>query len=80
MSDIDASMVKLTTRESEMLLAMASRHRQELSYLLDRPNARTVQALVRKGMATDIMGTFWRITPAGQQRVALLLPSPSADA
>ncbi|HBP6526441.1 TPA: hypothetical protein L6A81_12445 [Pseudomonas aeruginosa] len=80
MSKIDAGAVKLTPKESEMLIAMASKPRQELSFLLDRPNARTVNALVRKGMATDIMGTFWRITPAGQQRVALLIQSSAAGA
>lgn len=74
----DACAVELTQKEAEMLLVMFGRPRQELSYVLDRPNARTVNALVRKGMAKDIMGTFWRITPAGQQRAALL-QNPSVD-
>lgn len=29
-----------------------------------------MNGLVRKGMATDIMGTFWELTEQGQQRCA----------
>jgi hypothetical protein len=48
---------------------MATKPNQQLSLLIDKPNTRTVNSLVRKGMAKDIMGTFWQITDAGRLRV-----------
>ncbi|HCH7782558.1 TPA: hypothetical protein NNM78_001992 [Pseudomonas aeruginosa] len=52
-----------------MLVQMATKPKQQLSLLNDQPNSRTVNSLVRKGMAKNIMGTFWEITDAGRLRV-----------
>ncbi len=69
MSDAQAYSVKLSAKEEEMLVQMAGKPSQQLSLTIDKPNSRTIGSLVRKGMARDIMGTFWEITPAGRLRV-----------
>lgn len=69
MSDTQAYTVKLSAKEEEMLVQMAGKLNQQLSLTIDKPNSRTIGSLVRKGMARDIMGTFWEITPAGRLRV-----------
>lgn len=61
--------VKLSAKEEAMLVQMATKPKQQLSLLNDQPNSRTVNSLVRKGMAKNIMGTFWEITDAGRLRV-----------
>lgn len=61
--------VNLTAKESEMLLKMSSRPSHQISLLIDKPNARVVNSLVKKGLAKDIMGTFWKITDAGLERL-----------
>lgn len=61
--------VILTAKEAEMLLLMSTKRSQQLSLLMDKPNPRVVNSLVRKGMAKDIMGTFWKITDAGLERL-----------
>ena len=69
LSDAEAYAVKLTANEADLLVKMATKPNQQLSLLIDKPNTRTVNSLVRKGMAKDIMGTFWQITEAGRLRV-----------
>lgn len=69
LSDAEAYTVKLTANEADLLVKMATKPNQQLSLLIDKPNTRTVNSLVRKGMAKDIMGTFWQITDAGRLRV-----------
>lgn len=61
--------VRLTKKEEEMLLAMAATPRGKLSRLFDKPNAQVGNSLVRKGLAKDVMQTFFAITPAGRERV-----------
>jgi len=60
--------VTLTAKESEMLALMATRSSQQISLLIDKPSTRVANSLVKKGLAKDIMGTFWKITDAGLQR------------
>ena len=69
MSEAEAYAVKLSAKEAELLVTMATKPGQQLSLLIDKPSSRTVNSLVRKGMAKDIMGTFWKITDAGRLRV-----------
>lgn len=72
MTEAEAYAVQLTAREAEMLVAMAKKSGQQLSLMIDKPNTRVVNSLVKKGMATDIMGTFWKITDAGRLRVTTI--------
>ena len=65
-----AGPVHLTPAESEWLVKLATTRDKRLSLLVDKPPARAMNGLVRKGMATDIMGTFWELTEQGQQRCA----------
>lgn len=69
MSEAQAYAVKLSVKEEDLLVQMAAKPNQQLSLTIDKPNSRTIGSLVRKGMARDIMGTFWEITPAGRLRV-----------
>lgn len=69
MTEAEAYAVKLSAKEAELLVTMAAKPGQQLSLLNDQPNSRAVNSLVRKGMAKDIMGTFWKITDAGRLRV-----------
>ena len=69
MTEAQAYSVKLSAKEEDLLVKMATRPNQELSLLIDEPNIRIINSLVRKGMAKDIMGTFWKITDAGRLRV-----------
>lgn len=61
--------VILTAKETEMLLKMSSRPSQQISLLIDKPSTRVANSLVKKGLAKDIMGTFWQITEAGIERL-----------
>lgn len=69
MTEAQAYAVKLSAKEADLLVKMATKPKQQLSLLNDRPNSRTINSLVRKGLARDIMGTFWEITDAGRLRV-----------
>jgi hypothetical protein len=69
MTDSQAYAVKLSANEEDLLVKMATKPKQRLSFMNDRPNSRTINSLVRKGMAKDIMGAFWEITDAGRLRV-----------
>lgn len=60
--------VPLTRNESEWLVKMASGFQGKLSLLVDKPPRRTMNSLVKKGLARDIMGTFWEVTPLGRER------------
>lgn len=64
--------VRLTKKEEEMLLAIDASNRGRLSRLFGEHNAQVGNSLVRKGMAEDIMQTFYAITPAGRERARLL--------
>jgi hypothetical protein len=69
MTEAQAYAVKLSVKEADLLVKMATKPNQRLSLLIDEPNSRTINSLVRKGMARDVMGTFWEITDAGRLRV-----------
>lgn len=69
MTEAQAYAVKLSAKEEDLLVKLATKPNQQLSLLIDQPNIRTINSLVRKGMASDIMGTFWKITDAGRLRV-----------
>jgi hypothetical protein len=60
--------VHLTPLEKEWLVRLATSTRKRLSLLIDAPPKRVMNGLVKKGVATDIMGTFWELTELGQQR------------
>lgn len=47
---------------------MSTSFERRLSLLADAPPKRTMNGLVKKGLAKDVMGTFWEITDLGQQR------------
>lgn len=60
--------VPLTPLEEEWLVKMSTSFQSRLSLLVDSPPKRTMNSLVRKGLATDVMGSFWEITDLGRQR------------
>lgn len=60
--------IRLTPTESEWLVKMSTSFERRLSLLADAPPKRTMNGLVKKGLAKDVMGTFWEITELGQQR------------
>jgi hypothetical protein len=60
--------VHLTPLEKEWLVRLATSTGKRLSLLIDAPPKRVMNGLVKKGFATDIMGTFWELTELGQQR------------
>lgn len=64
----NAASIHLTPSEKEWLVKMASRSDRRLSLLMDNPPKRVMNALVKKSLATDVMGTFWELTTLGQQR------------
>lgn len=68
MTNLDAPL-KLTDKERELLSVMADKHPRQLSLTVDKTSTRVINALVRKGMARDIMGTFWSITEAGLEQM-----------
>lgn len=68
MNNDQAYTVKLSSKEADLLVTLATKPGNRLSLLIDRPNSRTINALVRKGMAREIMETFWEITDAGRLR------------
>lgn len=63
----DPASIHLSPGEREWLLKMDADSRGWVSLLMDKPPKRTMNSLVAKGMAQDIMGTFWKITELGQQ-------------
>lgn len=67
-----AEAVHLTPAESDWLVKLATAREKRLRLLMDKPPARAMNGLVRKGLARDIMGTFWELTDAGQQRCATI--------
>ena len=60
--------IRLTPTESEWLVKMSTSYKRRLCLLTDSPPKRTMNGLVKKGLAKDIMGTFWEITDLGQLR------------
>lgn len=62
------SAIPLTAQESSWLVRMATAPGARLSLLVDQPPKRTLRRLVRKGLAEDIMGTFWELTDLGRKR------------
>lgn len=60
--------VHLTPLEKEWLVKLATSSGMRLSLLIDAPPKRVMNSLVKKGVAADIMGTFWELTELGQQR------------
>ncbi|MYM92607.1 hypothetical protein [Duganella vulcania] len=63
----DASTIHLSPNEKDWLVKMSTAPRQTIK-LIDEPNLRALNGLVRKGMATSVHGTFWTITDLGVQR------------
>lgn len=56
----------VTTRnEKSWLETMRLSPYHQVSLLVDMPPRVIMNNLVAKGLAEDIMGTFWKITPAG---------------
>lgn len=49
-------------------MKLATSSGKRLSLLIDAPPKRVMNSLVKKGVAADIMGTFWELTELGQQR------------
>lgn len=60
--------IRLTPSEAEWLVRMSTSFGRRLSLLVDAPPKRAMNGLVRKGLAKDVMGTFWEITELGTQR------------
>lgn len=67
-SKADPATIHLTPTEKEWLVKMSTSFERRLSLLVDEPTRRTMNGLVKKGLAKDIMGTFWELTELGQQR------------
>ena len=67
-SKADPATIHLTPTEKEWLVKMSTSFERRLSLLVDEPPRRTMNGLVKKGLAKDIMGTFWELTELGQQR------------
>lgn len=65
---LNPATIRLTPSESEWLVRMSTSFEQRLSLLADAPPKRAMNGLVKKGLAKDVMGTFWEITDLGQQR------------
>jgi hypothetical protein len=49
-------------------MKLVTSHETRLSLLVDAPPKRAMNGLVKKGLAKDVMGTFWELTPLGRQR------------
>lgn len=64
----DTTSIKLGPQEQEWLVRMAANPSKRISRLVDEPPIRTMNSLVRKGLAKNIMSTFWELTELGQQR------------
>lgn len=62
--------VKLTPKEAEMLTKIARSKTGYISVLVDKPNTRVANSLVAKGLAKNVMDTFYHITDAGKELVA----------
>jgi hypothetical protein len=62
------SSIHLTPAEKDWLVKLSTSFERRLSLLVDAPPKRTMNGLVKKGLAKDIMGSFWEITELGQQR------------
>ncbi|TXG99949.1 MAG: hypothetical protein E6R08_00515 [Nevskiaceae bacterium] len=65
---VNPAYIRLTPTEAEWLVKMSTSFERRLSLLADAPPKRTMNGLVKKGLAKDIMGAFWEITELGQQR------------
>lgn len=65
---VDARSIKLGPQEKEWLVRMATKPSKRISRMMDEPPMRAMNSLVKKGLAKDIMGTFWELTDLGQQR------------
>ena len=66
--DSNTSSMALTPVEKKWLMKLSNSFECRLSLLVDAPPKRTMNGLVKKGLAKDIMGSFWVITELGQQR------------
>lgn len=64
----DARSIKLGPQEQEWLVRMATNPSKRVGRLIDEPPIRTMNSLVKKGLAKDIMSTFWELTELGAQR------------
>lgn len=64
----DAKTIKLGPQEQVWLFRMASKPSQRISRMMDEPPIRTMNSLVKKGLAKDIMSTFWELTELGKHR------------
>lgn len=59
---------RLTANEIEWLVKMSTSFQGKVSAIVDKPPRRTMNSLVSKGMAVNIMDTFWEITDVGRER------------
>lgn len=66
--DFDPSSIHLTPAEKDWLVKMATSFERRLILLVDAPPKRTMNSLVKKGLAKDVTGTIWEITDLGQMR------------
>lgn len=60
--------IHLTPAEEDWLVRLSTSLNRRLSLLADAPPKRTMNSLVKKGLAKDNMGTLWELTELGQQR------------
>lgn len=61
--------IKLTPKEAEMLTKISQSRTGYLSVLVDKPNTRVANSLVAKGLARNVMDTFYHITDAGKEHI-----------
>lgn len=66
--DFNPASIPLTPMEEEWLVRLSTSHEKRVSLLVDKPPTRTMNGLVKKGLARNIMSTFWELTDLGQQR------------
>lgn len=64
----DARGIRLTPKEEEWLVKLSTSKNKRISLLVDAPPKRTMNGLVSKGLARNVMDTFWDLTDLGQQR------------
>jgi hypothetical protein len=67
-SDKGTDGVRLTANESYWLVKMSTSFHGKVSVMMDKPPRRTMNSLVSKGMAVNIMDTYWAITEVGRTR------------
>ena len=65
---VEPGLIKLTQTQATWLVKMTTSHEKRLSLLIHEPPKRTMNDLVAKGLAKEIMGTFWELTELGQRR------------